>query len=281
MLYGSMVSHKQTQQQPRYNIEFLDKIVRLIETLRDAPAAVTLQEMAVRTGYGKSSIHRTLARLKRHGYVEQLAPGGPYHLGIKCLLLVRAWQDGVELVRHARSFLREMVDLFDESAYLSVLRDGRVVFVEMCDARRHELRVVRPLGAEATYHAGAAGKLFAAHLPPPARTTLLSRIQLTAQTPWTRTRPAEVEAEWDRVARRRVAINHEETVVGAIFLAAPIFDAERTVCGAITLGIPKARYTAALRRRVTAGLKEICERLSDALAEARYVHPDRELRELR
>ncbi|MPY91176.1 MAG: helix-turn-helix domain-containing protein [Luteitalea sp.] len=275
-----MRSVKQAQQRPVYDIELVDKVVQVLEALRDAPEGVTLQAMATRTGYVKSSIHRILANLKWHGYVEQPVAGGPYRLGIKCLLLVRAWQDGIELVRYARPFLREIVDTFDENAYLSVLRGGRGVFVEMCGARRRELRLVRPLGRDATYHAGAAGKLYAAHLPPALRATLLGRIELKAQTPRTRTRPAEVEAEWNAVARRGIAINDEETIIGAVFLAAPIFDAERAICAAITVGVPKARYTAGVRRSLATRLKEVCGRLSDTLAEAAYVHQDRQLREL-
>lgn len=72
-----------------YQIELVDKVVRILETLRDAPSGLTLQDLARRTGYVKSSIHRTLGSLKRHGYVEQIAPGGPYSLGAQCLLLAR------------------------------------------------------------------------------------------------------------------------------------------------------------------------------------------------
>ncbi len=64
-----------------YQIALVDKLVRILETLRDAPAGLPLQDLARRTGYVKSSIHRTLSSLKRHGYVEQTAPGGPTRSG--------------------------------------------------------------------------------------------------------------------------------------------------------------------------------------------------------
>ena len=44
------------------------------------------------------------------------------------------------------------------------------------------------------------------------------------------------------VKRLGYAINDEETIVGAIFLAAPVFDAQQSVCGSITVGIPKSRF---------------------------------------
>jgi IclR family acetate operon transcriptional repressor len=264
-----------------YNIELVDKLVRVLEALRDAPGALTLQELTERTGYIKSSIHRTLGSLKWHGYVEQPVPGGPYRLGIKCLLLARGLNDGIEVLPYARPYLREIVNAFDESAYLAILRGGQGIFVEVCATRRRDLRLVGPLGASVSFHATAAGKILAAYLPDTARAALLGRIPLTPVTPRTKTRRAQVEKDWANVARRGIAFNEEETIVGAVFLAGPIFDAEHAICGAVSVGIPKARFTPALGRLTAAHLKTSCARLSAALAEAGYVHDDRELHDLR
>jgi hypothetical protein len=67
-----MYSSKQNQPVPAYNIELVDKLVRTLETLRDAPMGLTLQELTGRTGYIKSSIHRTLGSLKWHGSSSRL-----------------------------------------------------------------------------------------------------------------------------------------------------------------------------------------------------------------
>jgi DNA-binding IclR family transcriptional regulator len=276
-----MRSSTQNRQPSTYNIELVDKLVRVLEVLRDAPAGLTLQDLTERTGFIKSSIHRTLGSLKWHGYVEQPVPGGSYRLGIKCLLLARGLHDGVELLPYTRPYLREIVDAFDESAYLAVLRGGQGIFVEVCATRRRDLRLVGPLGATVSFHATAAGKLFAAYLPEPARAALLRRIPLTPVTPRTKTVRAQVEKDWSDAARRGIAFNQEETIVGAIFLAAPIFDAEHAICGAVSVGIPKARFTPALGRQVATHLKTSCARLSASLVEAGYVHEDRQLHELR
>ncbi|MPY88006.1 MAG: helix-turn-helix domain-containing protein [Luteitalea sp.] len=275
-----MRSSEQNHRSPAYSIELIDKLVRVLETLRDAPSGLTLHDITVRTGYVKSSVHRTLASLKWHGYVEQPAPGGPYQLGVKCLLLARGLKDSVELLPFARPYLREIVDTFDESAYLAILRAGRGIFVDVCEPWRRDLRLVGPLGAEVHYHATAAGKILAAYLPPRARAALLARIDLKPLTPRTMTKRADVKKEWDDVARVGTAVNKEETIVGAIFLAGAIFDAERAICGCISVGIPKARHSSALGRQIATRVKEACRRLSDSLAEAGYVHEDRQLHKI-
>lgn len=258
-----------------YQIELVDKVVRILETLRDAPSGLTLQDLARRTGYVKSSIHRTLGSLKRHGYVEQIAPGGPYSLGAQCLLLARGLKEGIGLLRYARPFLQEIVDTFNESAYLAILRGGRGIFVEVTEARRRDLRLVGPLGAPVFYHATAAGKVFAAFLPRDARAALLKATDLRPLTPRTLTRPADVEREWALVARRGYALNREESIVGAVFMAAPVFDAERVVCASISVGVPKARYSPAGGRRLAEHLRSACARLTEALQVAGYTHDDR------
>ena len=264
-----------------YQIELVDKVVRLLETLRDAPPGLTLQELARRTGYVKSSIHRTLASLKRHGYVDQGRSGGPYSLGVRCLLLGRGLKEGIELLRYARPCMQEIVDSFNESAYLAILRGGRGIFVEVVEARRRDLRLVGPLGASVFYHATAAGKVFAAFQTVAARTSLLDAIDLRPLTPRTLVRRGDVEKEWALVARRGLALNREESIVGAVFLAVPIFDAESSVCGAISVGVPKARYTPVIGRRIGERLTAGTSDLSSLLHAAGYVHEDCRIAELK
>ena len=173
------------------------------------------------------------------------------------------------------------MDAVDESAYLAVLRGGRGIFVDVCETRRRELRLVGPLGASVHFHATAAGKVVAAYLPRAARDRLLTQLDLTGLTPRTRTRRADVDQEWRDVARKGVAINQEETIVGAIFIAGAIFDAEHAVCGSISVGLPKARYTPAVGRRIASHVKDSCARLSASLVQVGYLHEDRQLHELR
>ena len=52
-------------------IELVGKTLHLMETLRDEPEGLNLQDLAARTGQVKSSAHRILNSLRRHGYVEQ------------------------------------------------------------------------------------------------------------------------------------------------------------------------------------------------------------------
>jgi len=65
----------------RHYIALVGKVVRIAGTLRDEPEGLSLHDLAMRTGYVKSSVHRILQSLGRHGYIDKDATGyvHPYH----------------------------------------------------------------------------------------------------------------------------------------------------------------------------------------------------------
>jgi len=255
-------------------IELVGKIVVLVELLRDEPGGLSLQELAARAGHVKSSTHRILQSLKKHGYVEQEGVGEPYRLGMQFLTLARGLNGGISLLQLARPYLRELAEMFNESAYLAVLHANRGIFVDVQESNR-DFRLVGPLGAEVHYHATAAGKAMAAFMPSAQRSALLAGRKLERLTEKTLTKHTEVQQELAEVKRLGYAINDEETIVGAIFLGAPVFDAQHSVCGSISVGIPKPRFSDLLGKKIATQLKDSCERLTEALAVAGYVHENR------
>lgn len=252
-------------------IELIGKVVLLLETLRDEPEGLSLQELADRTGFIKSSAHRILNSLKRHDYVEQESVGGPYRLGVQVMTLARGLNGRSGLIEMAKPYLREVVETFDESAYLAVLRGDRGIFVDVRETRR-DFRLVGPLGAEVHFYATAAGKAMAAFLPAARQAALAKSLKPEAHTARTLIKRTEIAEEWEKIRRQGYAVNNEETIVGAAFLACPVFDAHKAVCGSISVGIPKPRYSAELGKRITEHLKSACQRLSATLEAIGYVH---------
>jgi DNA-binding IclR family transcriptional regulator len=240
-----------------HQIEVISKMWQILETLREAPDGLTLHALAAQTGQVKSSIHRILRTLAHHGYVEQSHRGGAYRLGVRFLSLAAGVRAG-NLVEITRAFARELKDKFDETTYIAILRANEGIFVDVQETHR-DLRLVGPLGARVHFHATAAGKIMAAYFPEPEQQKLL------------RATPHAREI-WERARELGYGINDEETIPGAVFIAGPLFDATRAICGSISLGIPKHRYTDPLRRTLPAEVRACCDRASRALAAAHYVH---------
>jgi len=253
-----------------HHIELISKTVTIVETLRDRPEGLSLHELSLETGQVKSSVHRILNSLGRHGYIEQSSRGGLYRLGIQFLGLAKGVRAGSNLVEVARPHARILRDQFDESTYIAVLRGGHGVFVDVLESGR-DLRLLGPLGAQVHFHATAAGKAMAAFFPESRRQALLRGLRESAITSRTMVASSQIIRAWKRVQRDGYATNDEETIVGAIFLAAPIFDAADLVCGSISIGLPKPRYSADLGAEIVTKLKECCRRISGDLKAAAYV----------
>ncbi|NWG13675.1 MAG: IclR family transcriptional regulator [Acidobacteria bacterium] len=252
-------------------IELVGKVVRVAETLRFEPSGLSLQDLANRTGYVKSSVHRILQSLKRHGYIEQDAAGGKYRLGIQFLVLATGLVSRMELVKMGQPYLEELVERFNENAYLAELHRGKGIFVDVHEAPS-ELRLTSPRLAEVHFHATAAGKAIAAFLPDEVRAAMLHDGNQRALTVHTKTDPDEIERDWSEVRRAGYAINDEETVLGAAFLAAPLFDSRMRVCGSISVGVPKARFSPTLAKDIAVYLVDACRRFSEKLSATGYVH---------
>lgn len=253
-------------------IELVGKILAVLEELRDEPKGSGLQQIAQRTGQGKSTTHRILQSLKRHGYVDQDGFGGTYRLGLRVLTLVRGVDSNAGLQQFARPYLQELTRVFDESSYLAVLRGGRGVFVEVQETHR-DLRLVGPLGADVHFHATAAGKVIAAFLPIARQEYILKTQPLGRFTSRTTSDPARVRKEWAAIRKRGYGFNDGETIVGAAFVAAPVLDARDHTCGSVSVGVPQPRYSIELGNRLALHLVDACQKLSSTLKAAGYVHP--------
>ncbi len=254
-------------------IALVGKIVHVAEALRDEPDGLSLQDLASKTGYVKSSLHRILQSLKRHSYVEQDGNREKYRLGLQFLILASGFVSRIELVKVGRPYLEELVDRFDENAYLAELRGGKGIFVEVVEAPL-DLRLGGTSRlAEVYFHATAAGKAMAAFLPMESRMAILHAARFPALTGRTRTDPLEVDRDWAEIRERGYAANDEETIAGAAFLAAPVFDSQLRVCGSISVGVPKVRFSPAFADDIASHLVDACHRFSERLGETGYVHP--------
>src|SRR5437879_12147939 len=85
----------------KYLVESVARALDVLETFRDSEE-LSLSEISRRVGLNKSRSFRLLHTLAERGYVEKIADGGRYRLGVK--LFERAAHRGRELRRIAQPF---------------------------------------------------------------------------------------------------------------------------------------------------------------------------------
>jgi DNA-binding IclR family transcriptional regulator len=203
----------------------VDRALTLLAAFRSGDAALGLAELAARTGLYKSTALRLLASLEHARFVQRRGSEG--------------WVPGPELARlgalHADSFslqavvqpaLRELVATTGESAAFHVRQGDE----RLCLFRQDSPQLLRDhirAGDRLPLNRGSGGRVLMAYAG--ARGRLYDQIR----------RDGVIELVGDRVP----------DLVG---ISAPVFGADATLAGALTLTLPASRRRPALAGQVQA-----------------------------
>jgi DNA-binding IclR family transcriptional regulator len=121
------------------------------------------------------------------------------------------------------------------------IRDGReVVFVAKAAGRSAVFQAIQ-LGARLPAHATALGRVLLADLDAGALKTLFAGKPLTGYTPATPTTVAALQMAVLADQARGYAVSESGFEAGISTIAAPILNAQRLVCAAISITIPASR----------------------------------------
>lgn len=226
-------------------ISLLGKAQRIVEVFGVDDDRLSLCELVRRSGLAKATVYRICQELTCWGLLERA--GTDYRLGL------RLFEMGQRVPRHrilAQAARPHMEDLFvatSESVHLAV-RDGlTVLYLEKIGTRR----VSKPsrVGGHLPLHSTSTGKVILAHAPA-ALLAEVVRAGLPPVTRYTVTQPGHLAAQLTRARAEGYFTEVEETRLGYLSVAVPLFGHHRTVVGALAVAAPTHR--ANVGRLVTA-----------------------------
>jgi DNA-binding IclR family transcriptional regulator len=146
------------------------------------------------------------------------------------------------LLRQAKPVLEKMVDECNETSYISIFKDGFIVYLEI-EETTMTVRVVPRIGIRLPAYCTAAGKVHLAFLREDEIDKLYSKTKLISFTAHTITDLDTLKKELEEVRKKGFAIDNEEYDIGVRCVAAPIRDYTRRVVGAVSLSGPSMRFT--------------------------------------
>lgn len=246
-------------------IAVVSKATAVLELLAGHPGDLSLHEISKRLALPKSSAYRLLITWEKLGYVERNRLSGNYRLGFRTIELSRKVAGQNRIAERSRAMLADLHERFRESVYLGIYRYGRVIMVDVLPSPQ-AVRVVADLGEQCYLHASALGTSVAAYLREEKLREILSRTGMPKLTRNTNVSISRLCVNLAEIRRRGYAINHEETVEGAICIGAPFFAGDSAVLGAAAISIPVCRATGTLRKAVSAALIHAVSKLSAQLA---------------
>ncbi len=203
---------------------------------------LTLKQIIDRTGLIRSRTMRLVGTLEHRGYLIHDAATKTYSLGIRLAGLGKSFDRANSTETFIRPVLKYLVDNTGESATF-YMAEGveRVALLREEGTEAIRLSVVE--GQRSPIHVGASGKVLLAFGNPRTLKEVIDKKLLCRVTEHTTVDPTRLLAELKVVREQGYAVSEGENVPGAHAIAAPVFNYENHLVGALGIAGPVIRLT--------------------------------------
>ena len=242
------------------HVESVLSALSLLDCFVSEPV-LSVKQLIRMTGLTRNRVMRLCGTLEKGGYLIQDLEARNFSLGFQIMVLGKAFEKSNTLITIARPILKELAQNTGESASLYVLEGTKRLVL----AREEGTQVIRYLVAEGQrlpIHAGASGKVLLAFSPEEVTRKLINDKKLTSFTPHTLTDPGVLRTELAKIRLAGYAFSQSERAADAASIAAPVFDHDNYLIGAISISGPVTRFTPIHRPVYLEQVRMAAERLS-------------------
>lgn len=226
------------------------RAVRLLKIFSNERPEMSLAELSKASGLNKTTTHRLLRALQSEGLIERNAATSAYSLGAGLMALGVQALSSNDLRRRVRPLLRMLAKETGETATLEVpVEDSMLILDEV--AGSHVLGAAGNVGTRWPIHATSTGKVWLAY-----EDTGLDRLREKLQplTARTEVRKDAFPAQFMEIRRRGYAVTVDELEDGFTAVATVIRGSLGDVQGALSIGGPTQRLSAARRAELGTSL---------------------------
>lgn len=217
----------------------LGKIRGILDAFSLTRPVLTLSEIRSATGYPTSTVQRLVANLVAEEFLDRQED--KFRIGVNLAYWAAPATRGLNQLDVIRPVLNALRDITGETTSVFRLEGHYRVCVAMAETR-HSLRREMHVGKILPLHAGSAGRVLLAWNPAVADAAMAETLERLTE--HTITDPVKLQAELGQTRRDGYAVTSDERDEGATGLAAPIFDANGDVMGALSVSGPSLRVTA-------------------------------------
>lgn len=247
-----------TQTRPPQGAQAALRAVRLLKLFTNERPEMSLAELSRASGLNKTTTHRLLRALQSESLIDRNPATSSYSLGAGLMALGVQALASSDLRRRVRPVLRTLARETGETATLEVpFEDSMLILDEV--AGNHVLGSAGNIGTRWPIHATSTGKVWLAF-----DETGIDRLgeTLKALTANTLTDKAALQPQLAEIRRRGYAITVDEIEEGFTAVATIIRGVLGDVQGALSIGGPTQRLTAARRNELGTVLGRAAQRLN-------------------
>jgi IclR family acetate operon transcriptional repressor len=246
----------------------LAKGLQLLEISAAAPQPMPLRDLAVAVGLGKASTLRLLRTLHSSGYLVR-DQNENYHSDREWPFpkqnhLLRLLRDS------AAPALSRLSAEFGETVALAYLFDDLIRVVDVIESTHH-IRMSNYKGRILQPYASSLGKAIAAFQPPENTQRLMHTYGIFRLTPATLTDFRAIQEDLVEIREHGYAWDREETVPGGTCVGAPIRMPDGQVLAALSISMPKDRFTEDLQGILPERIKRDGEEIADVMRRAEQI----------
>lgn len=245
-------------------VRALERALAILAQFSPERPRLGLSELSRTLRLSKATILRLLRTLESHGMVRQRLEDRSFTLGPGAIRLGALALRHTGLLEVSRPHVSRLRALTGETVCLFMVSGNDRICVDVVPSQ-HDLRMTLDVGTMRPLHAGAAGKVLLAAMPPRDAERILLRGQLSRLTPGTVTNPAVLLRQLQQIRRDGFATTHDEAVEGAAAVAAPVFDRDETLVAAVNVLGPRLRMTDQVIREIVPAVKAAAQAISREL----------------
>ncbi len=213
----------------------LARAIRIFAAFTSEDTALSVSEIARRTGLHVATVSRLIAELTAHGLLER-GPDRSVRVGVRMWELASRASPTRSLREAAMPYLEDLHAVVGHHAQLGVLDGEEVLFIERLTARAAVINYSRIAG-RLPLHISSSGHVLLAHGPPDLLDRVLRR-PLVAYTRNTITTPEGLRAALADTRRRGYAVLPGHVHDDAAGVAVPVRGALNEVVAALSVIVP-------------------------------------------
>jgi DNA-binding IclR family transcriptional regulator len=218
------------------------RVLSIVRFLVSSKEPKSLVEISRELNISSSTTFRILSALKEEGWASLDPSSKKYKVGNGFLGLAVSLLSRSDFRNVSLPYLEMLQKKVDEGAMLAIRIGLERMYIDQIESR-HELRQVAELGTRMPLWLGGAGKAILAHLGENEMEAVLKQAKGKFFVSGKSMDLCRLRQELNEIRRRGFAVSCGERLPGTNMVAAPIFDRNHQVVGAICVGGPDLRFT--------------------------------------
>lgn len=226
-------------ERPNGLIGAVDNVLRLLRLFEDHQM-IRVNQVARDMGLSRSTVHRMLATLSHHHFIEQDSMSRAYKPGPVLIDIGLSVVQNMDLRALSNSALTRLRDETGETAHMAALRGAEVVFVDSVESTQ-TVRTGSRMGWTLPAHATAAGKALLAELSEAELNALYPGGVLPTPTPRAVSTLGQLMVQLEETRRRGYATNNGESEDDVYAVGAVVRDKRGRARASISATAPRSR----------------------------------------